>query len=477
VSSGHPAATAAGVEVLRAGGNAIDAAIAAQAVCCVVMPEACGLGGDMLALVAETDGAVTAINGTGCWPAAADASGRRDDGGASVTVPGLIDAWVTLHAHSGRLPLAGVLQPAVRLAREGWSISAATVAALEQQSVRLDRHLGYEPSVRAARPGDLVRSSAMADTLEQIAAGGWSAIVEGAVGAAMVEAVQRSGGALSLDDLRSHRTVVVEPIAIDWSGATLVVQPPMTQGVILAMAAAWIDAHPELLDPSCPDHLVVEATTAAFEFRDRCGEGTRLLAEPLVVDPQRAMPRRGPRAYLHTTGVATADAEGRVVSSLVSVFDDFGSAVYVAELGGCCNNRAGGFTAGSNAPMPGTRPVHTLAPALVIDGVRRTALATPGADGQVQTLLQILMAARRDPRPFIDALADSIAAPRWRSQDGDLLVEGDHPASRELSVRGHRIVPKVAGDPLFGAIVAASSDGARAMSWADGRRNVSVDAC
>jgi hypothetical protein len=183
------------------------------------------------------------------------------------------------------------------------------------------------------------------------------------------------------------------------------------------------------------------------------GRGLDLLGLDLTVDPEHASGRGGPRAYLHTAGVATADADGQVVSSLVSVFDDFGSGVFVPELGIVLNNRAAGFTDGDNAAAAGKRPVHTLAPAMVTSPAGVLGLATPGADGQVQTLLQVLAATALAGVP----LHEAVGAPRWRSQDGYLLLEADHPAQDSLLARGHRVVPVTPGADVFGAVVAAGT--------------------
>jgi gamma-glutamyltranspeptidase/glutathione hydrolase len=154
----------------------------------------------------------------------------------------------------------------------------------------------------------------------------------------------------------------------------------------------------------------------------------------------------------------------------VSVFDDFGSAVFVPEGGFTLTNRAGGFTGGANAFAPGKRPVHTLAPALLETPEGAVALSTPGADGQVQTLLQVILdwaVAGRD-------LGEAVDASRWRSEDGKLLVEAGHPAHDDLASRGHEVVELPAGDVRFGAVTAAGvQDGApwalpdwRRITWA-----------
>jgi gamma-glutamyltranspeptidase/glutathione hydrolase len=236
--------------------------------------------------------------------------------------------------------------------------------------------------------------------------------------------------------------------------AVVHVQPPSSQGVLLAMALRWL--HGNGLDRAMLDeHTAIELLGAVFEHRAAAGSGGDLLAIELDVDRQQASGRSGARAYLHTAGVAVADRDGLVVSSLVSVFDDFGSGVFVPELGITLNNRADGFTVAPNDAGPGRRPVHTLAPVVVEAPDRTLALATPGADGQVQTLLQVLLADLSDDTD----LPTAIARPRWRSQDGALLIEEGHGAAAELAARGHDVQQRSDGDDLFGSVVAAASSG------------------
>jgi len=159
-----------------------------------------------------------------------------------------------------------------------------------------------------------------------------------------------------------------------------------------------------------------------------------------------------------------------VVSSLISVFDDFGSGVFVPELGVVLNNRAAGFTSADNSARPSARPVHTLAPAMLIGpGGDTLAIATPGADGQVQTLLQVIVAMRRGA-----SLESALAAPRWRSEDGRLLIESTHTGAAELASRGHDLRPIPAGDSMFGAVVAAGYRRGEPYAAADPRRGVSA---
>lgn len=462
VSAAHPLASSAALEVLAEGGNAADAAIAAQGVIAVLMPEAAGLGGDGFFLVRSPEGSVTAVNAAGAAPAGLE--GPIGDDGSSVTVPGLVMGWSNVAHLFGALPLARSLAPARRLAASGVSVRAETVRAVEVQKVRLMRggaeswpFFGAEEAARLGQP-------ALAATLHGIGVHGAEWFYRGPLAHAMAAAVQSRRGTLSVGDLAAHGSVVTRPLSLDWQGLRIHVQPPMSQGILLLMA---LKAYVGLAPPAAArEHALIELTQAAFAFRDRAGEGLALLSEPLPVDLSRASLRGGPRSYLHTAGVATADAQGMVVSSLVSVFDDFGSAIHVPEGGFVLNNRAGGFTTAPNHARPSELPVHTLAPILVEGKDACFALATPGADGQVQTLLQILMQVFEDGQ----SLPAAIDGPRWRSEDGRLLVEGDHPACAVLQDLGHKVVPTPAGDTRFGAVVCAGLAGASPFAVSDWRR-------
>jgi gamma-glutamyltranspeptidase/glutathione hydrolase len=269
--------------------------------------------------------------------------------------------------------------------------------------------------------------------------------------------------------LNRHRSVVASPIETLWGELRIATQPPMSQGVLLNMAAVGMSRFADL-PVELDDHIAVELTEAAFAYRADVSQGSALLEHLLAADPQKASNRGGPRAYLHTAGVAAVDAQGRVVSSLVSVFDDFGSCVYVPELGITLNNRGAGFTEGANAFAPGKRPVHTLAPILVHTPQGVLGLATPGADGQVQTLLQILVALQREG---VD-LAQAVARPRWRSEGGKLLIERSHPRRDALAALGHQVVALPDGDVRFGAVVCAGWIDEGPIGVADWRRETAA---
>lgn len=463
VSAAHPLAVAAGLAMLTAGGSAVDATIAAQAVLCVVAPDACGLGGDTFCLVRSSDGETTAVNGAGAAPLGLETA--TADGGGSVTVPGIVDAWDQMAERWGRLPLARVLGPAIRLARGGMTLSPRLARAADEQRSRLLRGGAGGWSLMAAAPGDTIAQFELANLLDRIAKERAAAFYAGRMAEAITAASQAHGGCLSRADLEAHQTVFAKPIGTSWRGLTVLTQPPMSQGILLSMALQAVERLGSSADDR-RDHVAIEATEGAFAFRDRVGEGAALLNAALPVDLDKAARRGGPRAYLHTAGVAAADRFGMTTSSLASVFDEFGAGVWVPQGGFVLNNRAGGFTAAPNEAAPGKRPVHTLAPIMIETARGAIGLATPGADGQVQTLLQVLLGTFADE---ID-LAQAVSRPRWRSENGRLLVEADHPELETLRRLGHDVCTLAAGDIKFGAVVCAGQLDGAPIGLADWRR-------
>lgn len=464
VAAADPFAAAAAQEILTLGGSAVDAMVAAQAVLAVVAPDACGLGGDMLCLIREPGGKVLAVNGTGAAP---KKLGRvTTDGGASITVPGMVDAWGAALERHGRLSFNRVLEPAIRIARLGMRMPAALARAAEIHRPRLERYGAAQWGLLNAAPGDLVIQNELAMTLDRIGKEGAGAFYRGDCADAIAAAVKAQGGALSVADLAEHQTVLAEPISVSFRGAKLLVQPPISQGVLLAMAARALSALGDIAEDRL-DHAAIELTEASFAWRDHIAEGDKLLKKKLTLDLEKSGQRGGPRAYLHTAGVAVADRQGCVVSSLVSVFDDFGSAVLVPECGFVLNNRAGGFTNAPNDAAPGKRPVHTLAPVLLETARGPIALSTPGADGQVQTLLQVLSGLLIEG---ID-LARAIGRPRWRSENGQLLIEESHPRQALLASLGHKVAPMPDGHMKAGAVTAAGSIDGAPVACGDWRRN------
>jgi gamma-glutamyltranspeptidase/glutathione hydrolase len=467
LACGHPLAASAGAAILHAGGNAVDAATAAGAVLLVVLPDACGLGGDALALVRTPDGRELAYNGSGAAPAALRGAIPAEGAGAAA-VPGAIAALADLHAAHGVLPWERVLAPAIALARDGVPLTAALRGAIERNRQRLERTApAWPPLDGALAVGSRLLQPELAALMRAIAEDGPAALYEGAPAEAIAAASARSGGFMSADDLRAHRTPVLAPVVRSRLGARISAQPPVSQALLVLIALGALEACGPA-DGSDRTHALIEAISGAFAYRDAIGADgadAGMLADASVpIDPERASGGLGARGGSHTTAVAAADSDGVVVSMLLSVFAEFGSGVRVPEGGFFLNDRLHGFTAGANSAAPGRRPVHTLSPLLVEEGSRAYALCTPGADGQVQTLSQILTAVLLGGV----ALPDAIAAPRWRVVGEELVVEASFdPAVRgALARRGHRIVELPDGVMQFGAAACAGIDATTGTTFA-----------
>jgi gamma-glutamyltranspeptidase/glutathione hydrolase len=478
VSAGHPLAVQAGLRTGVVGGNAIDAAAAAAATLAVVLPDACGLGGDLLCIVRSADGTVRAINGVGRAPEGLGVPLPKD-GAAVAAVPGFPAGLCDLLAAGGRLDRGVVLADAIALAEDGVPLTRDTADALHDSAARLTRGGADESPwvrARAGGPGTPVRLPETAATLRRIAADGPDGFYRGPIAEAIERAVAREGGAMTTADLANHASVIRPPVEVDYRGARVLTQPPSSQAMLLAMALGRLAAEPASDGTAAAAHRAIEAMVGAFAYRDRINEPDAAEALLAAADGipigDRASRAANAVGYNHTTAVTTADAEGNVVSMLVSVFDSFGCATWVPEGGFFLNDRLLSFSrdpASPNAPRGGTRPVHTLSPAMIVDGASVLALSTPSADGQVQALLQVALA-HLDEGEEVGLACDR---PRWRSVGDTLYVEADMDTTLQDGLRtlGHDVRHAEPGDSLFGSVCAAAfAPDAPVAAWADPRR-------
>jgi len=471
VTTSQPLAAQAGLRMLLAGGNAVDAAIATAMALTVVEPTGCGLGSDAFCIL--WDGKeLHGLNASGRSPAAwtpeyfAQRGGIPEKGWDAVTVPGAVSAWVELSRRFGKLPFAQLAQPAIDYARNGFAVSPtiATLWALGGQ--KLGDQPGFAecflPEGRAPRAGEVFRSEAHARTLEQIAATEGEAFYRGELAQKMAAHAQAHGGALTEQDLAAHRCDWVGTVSQAFGDAVIHEIPPNGQGIAALMALGMLDAHgvgAQPLDGIDTVHASIEAMKLALadlQAYNADSDAMRVRAEDLLdpgylqaraalIDPEQAgdpgcgTPRPGGTVYL-----AAADADGMMVSFIQSNYMGFGSGVVVPGTGISLQNRGHGFTTEAGHPnqvAPGKRPSHTIIPAFAMhaDGHPLMAFGVMGgpmqSQGHAQMALRVL---RYGQNP--QAAAD---APRWRVTGGKgVAVEPafDPAVVQALRERGHEVV-------------------------------------
>lgn len=484
VATADQHATQAAMEVFARGGNAVDAALAANAALAVTGPHLCGLGGDLFALVRTPAGDVVGLNASGRAGSGADAAALRAEGHTvmplrhdirAATVPGCVDGWMLLHDRFGSVDLATVLAPAIRLAASGFPASPLLVGSLAALDEAARDRFG-ELLEQATTPGAPVRRPGVALTLQAIAANGRDGFYGGAFGEGLVAL---GDGLFTEADLARGQANWVDPLTTRAFGVELATIPPNSQGYVFlgaAVLADGLDLPDDPEDPAWPHLLVEAAATAGFDRPDVLHEdadGAALLAAIAartdLVDPVCAGNRPLAASDGDTTYLCTADASGLAVSLIQSNAAGFGSWLVEPTTGINVHNRGLGFTLRAGHPAayaPGRRPPHTLCPALVTrDGELVAVFGTMGGDAQPQVLLQLAARLFGGARGRGPDVAAAIGAPRWALRGAatgfdtwtsgrapDVAVEGQAPASwREgLAARGHAVVEAPAFDSGFG---------------------------
>ncbi len=450
VSTSHPLAAQAGLRMLLAGGNAVDAAIATAAAMTIVEPCSNGLGSDAFCILWDGN-ALHGLNASGPAPAAwtpdyfrrkhgADAQRPPMRGWDSVSVPGAVGGWVALSKKFGKLPFGDLLQPAIEIAKRGYAVPVVVQQKWAAAAALLANQPGYAqafmPQGRAPQVGERFRFEAAARGLELIAASEGEAFYRGEIAAAAECHAREHGGAMTAADFAAYAPEWVTPLAKDYRGHTLHEIPPNGQG-IAAQIALGILSHFDLaalpIDSAACQHLQIEAMKLAF------ADVYRFVAEPAsmevtpaqllddaylasrakLIDRKRAQefgagnPVRGGTIYL-----TTADESGMMVSFIQSNYMGFGSGVVVPEFGLSLQNRGHDFSLDATSPnvvAPGKRPFHTIIPGfLTKDGAPVMSFGVMGGNmqpqGHLQTLVRMLDHAQH-PQAACDA-------PRWRFNHG-----------------------------------------------------------
>lgn len=476
IASVNPLASAAGLDVLRHGGNAVDAAVAAGAVLAVTEPWSGQLGGDAFLLVRSGEtGQVTAINGSGAAPAAASLAayetrgGIPDTGWWAATVPGLVDAWKVALERFGTRQLPELLEPARGYAEDGFPLTARQCQSIEAMAPVIaqfpETAAIFLPNGSPPPPGYRLRQPALARTLQRLRTAGADDFYHGEIAAALVAASAQHGGLLAAQDLADHRTIVGEPLRAGYRGRTIYEQPPVSQGIVVLLALMILEQFdlPQLGAASAETiHLQVEAHKLALGDRLGYLGDPRFAPVPVAfllsagharVQAQRLDRRRAadvtPSAHEHpdTTYLCVVDRDRTIVSYIHSLYG--GNGVVADDTGILLNNRMAGFTLDRQSPnclAPGKRPAHTLNSWMLFEDDRPRAVGgTPGAFWQLQTNLQVIT----QLVDFQAAAQAALDAPRWTmgSQtqwaDTSLDVESRVGAEvlRELQQRGHAATP------------------------------------
>lgn len=493
VATSQPLAAQAGLDMLRRGGNAMDAAIASAMALTVVEPTSNGIGADAFALI-WAGGGLHGLNASGRSPRAmptdyfAGKSSVPGRGWDPVTTPGAVSAWVEVWAKFGSLPMTTLAEPAVRYAHEGFLVSPQTAYYWARGQSAYDQntfaawHKTFAPNGRAPAIGEMFRSEDHAQTLQEIAETNGESFYQGRLAHKITDAASADGGFLSLADLQAHQPEWVRPISIDYHGLRLYEIPPNGQG-LAALLMLGIVRHFDLaslpVDSIQSLHLQIEAMKLAF------ADGHRYIADPdymdvkvedllddaylasraKLIDPNRAQdfkhgtPKPGGTIYL-----TTADAEGNMVSYIQSNYSGFGSGIVIPDTGIAMQNRGACFTLEKGHPNeagPGKRPYHTIIPGFVTrqsdtgDEEPVMSFGVMGGYMQPQGHSQVLIRIadyRQNPQAALDA-------PRWRVNNGlnvnvepgfdSSVYDGLRALGHELSIAGAKTVSHGRGQIIY----------------------------
>lgn len=479
LATSQPLATAAGMEMINKGGNAFDAAVAAAAVLNVVEPHMSGMGGDMFAIIwSERDKKLVALNAGGRSGALMTREelvrrGRDDvpgSGAESISVPGALSGWNALVEEYGNLTLAQVLEPAIRLAEDGFPVSPIIAKQWKGQEAFLKRDRGatevYLIDGSAPIAGQWFRNPDLARTFKQVATQGIGAFYGGPIGTMVAEGVRELGGFLTTEDFAKHQVEWITPVSAPYGEYKLWELPPPNQGVAALQMMRLLEGYDlKAMGHNSTQylHTLIEAKKLAYaDLTGHVGDPDQMKitvdqmvsdgyinARRAMIDPNRAAARVEPGSDFtssETIYLAAADQEGNMVSFINSVFGYFGSGVVVPGTGLVLQNRAGGFTLEEGHPntvAPGKRPFHTLVPAFVTRTSPQgdepwLAFGVMGGgmqpQGHAQVLLNLLV--------FGMDLQEAIDAPRFRHQSG-IRVTMETPISDEvrnaLRAMGHDV--------------------------------------
>ncbi len=482
VATSHPAATLAAIEILKAGGNAVDAALAAVAVQCVVDPLMTGIGGDCFALYSAGGGLPIALNGSGRAGMAAELDFFEeagidvigDNSVHAITVPGAVDAWCRLSADHGSMPLARVLEAAIEAAENGYRVTPRVAHDWAKNIGRLDHDAAarecFSIDGRAPRAGERMNNPALGRSLRAIGAEGRAAFYEGDIAAEIVEMLAARGGLLTRADFADHTADYMAPISARYRGYRLHECPPNGQGIAALLILRILEGF-DLSEGACDAarrvHLLAEATKAAYRLRDAMiGDADThpvdvdaLLSEATIAPIRAAirpdcasspLPPLDETAHKDTVYLTVVDRDRNAISLINSIFWAFGSGHFAPRSGVVLQNRGASFRLAAghpNAIGPGKRPMHTIIPAMLTQD-DRLVMSFGVMGGQYQAAGHAHFVSEVVDRG--KALQAASDAPRSFAFDGSLQLEStfDPAIAAALTALGHAV--DVSDEPLGG---------------------------
>ena len=486
VATAQPLATQVALDVLKNGGNAIDAAIAANAMLGLVEPASCGIGGDLFAIIwdAKTQ-KLYGLNASGRSPKSLTAEYFQKQGKSyipytgplSVSVPGCVDGWYTMHERFGKMKMEEILAASIEYGRNGFPVTEVIAAEMMVSAVPRAKYPGfketYMPDGRIPAKGEIFINADLANTYEKIATGGRDAFYKGDIARTIDTYMKENGGFLSYEDMEDHTSNWIDPVSTNYRGYDVWELPPNGQGIAaLQMLNIMEDFDVKAMGFGSTEylHLITEAKKLAFEDRAKFYadmDFNEIPVEQLIskeyakkraelINPDRAA-KNYPSGEIergNTTYLTVADKEGNMVSLIQSIYAGFGSGMCPTELGFVLQNRGQMFNIQDpdhfNYFQPGKRPFHTIIPAFITkDGKPFVSFGLMGGAMQPQGHTQIVV----NLVDFGMGLQEAGDAPRMRhvgssqpmgnemKNGGILNLENglEYESIRELVIKGHKV--------------------------------------
>jgi gamma-glutamyltranspeptidase / glutathione hydrolase len=484
-ATSHPLATQIALDILKKGGTAIDAAIAANAALGLMEPTGCGMGGDLFAIIwSAKDQKLYGLNASGRSPKSLSLKYFKDKGMTAipatgplpVSVPGCVDGWFELHKKFGKLPMQDILQPTIDYAEKGFPLTQLIAYYMDRSKNSLSKFEGFKevfmPNGVMPKEGQIRTNPALANTLKKIAKGGRDAYYKGDIARSIDAYMKRNGGFLSYEDLAAHKSEWVEPVSVNYRGYDVWELPPNGQGIAALQMLNMLELYDvKKMGFGSVDylHTLTEVKKVAFEDRAKYYADMQFYKTPLkqllskeyasernkLINPERSARRydAGNLKVPETIYLTTADKEGNMISFIQSNYRGMGSGMTPADLGFVLQDRGEMFSlkeGHANVFEPGKRPFNTIIPCFITkDGKPFMSFGVMGGAMQPQGHVQVVLnmidfgmgVQEAGDAPRLQHLGSSEPTDELMIDGGEVMVESRIPYEtvRELMKRGHSV--------------------------------------